>query len=81
MAVRRRPGRREGAFDLGRLELPVAVCAPAWTLLALFVLVTPREALVPVVVVASSTAAAWTPNPAPTPTGSGPAPALPTVRC
>lgn len=52
LAVRRRLGRREGAFDLGRLELPVAGCALAWTLLALFALVTPREALVPVVVVA-----------------------------
>ncbi|MFE5724020.1 APC family permease, partial [Streptomyces erythrochromogenes] len=52
LAVRRRLGRREGAFDLGRLELPVAVCALAWTLLALFVLVTPAQALVPVVVVA-----------------------------
>ncbi|MFJ2596785.1 hypothetical protein [Streptomyces erythrochromogenes] len=51
-AVRRRLGRREGDFDLGRLELPVAVCALAWTLLALFVLVTPGQALVPVVVVA-----------------------------
>ncbi|MGZ9934236.1 APC family permease [Streptomyces sp. NC-S4] len=51
LAVRGRLGRQEGAFDLGRLELPVAVCALAWTLLALFVLVTPREALVPVVVV------------------------------
>ncbi|MER6254491.1 APC family permease [Streptomyces sp. NPDC001584] len=52
LAVRRRLGRRQGAFDLGRLELPVALCALAWTLLALFFLVTPREALVPVVVVA-----------------------------
>ncbi|WP_405677752.1 hypothetical protein OG239_33350 [Streptomyces sp. NBC_00868] len=55
LAVRGRLGRQEGAFGLGRLELPVAVCALAWTLLALlalFVLVTPREALVPVVVVA-----------------------------
>ncbi|MFE5806200.1 APC family permease [Streptomyces sp. NPDC056491] len=52
LAVRGRLGRRKGAFDLGRLELPVAVCALVWTLLALFVLVTPAEALVPVVVVA-----------------------------
>lgn len=52
LAVRGRLGRQEGAFDLGRLELPVAACALVWTLLALFVLVTPREALVPVVVVA-----------------------------
>ncbi|MFJ8015075.1 APC family permease [Streptomyces sp. NPDC096339] len=51
LAVRGRLGRQEGAFDLGRLELPVAVCALLWTLLALFVLVTPKEAVVPVVVV------------------------------
>ncbi|MFD9373127.1 APC family permease [Streptomyces sp. NPDC060020] len=78
LAVRGRLGRRPGAFDLGRLELPVAICALVWTLLALFVLVTPREALVPVVIVAGllllgglfssacwcSTAGRWTPNPA-----------------
>ncbi|MFE3766181.1 APC family permease [Streptomyces sp. NPDC059104] len=52
LAVRGRLGRRKGAFDLGRLELPVAICALVWTLVALFVLVAPREALVPVVVVA-----------------------------
>ncbi|MFB7261690.1 APC family permease [Streptomyces nojiriensis] len=52
LAVRGRLGRRPGAFDLGRLELPVALCALVWTLLALFVLVTPQEALVPVVIVA-----------------------------
>ncbi|WKD31744.1 APC family permease [Streptomyces xanthophaeus] len=52
LAVRGRLGRQEGFFDLGRLELSVALCALVWTLLALFVLVTPREALVPVVVVA-----------------------------
>ncbi len=52
LAVRRRLARQKGAFDLGRLELPVAICALLWTLVALFVLVTPREALVPVVVVA-----------------------------
>ncbi|MER5413278.1 APC family permease [Streptomyces virginiae] len=52
LAVRGRLARRKGAFDLGGFELPVAVCALVWTLLALFVLVTPGEALVPVVVVA-----------------------------
>ncbi|GAA3817318.1 amino acid permease [Streptomyces phyllanthi] len=52
LAVRGRLARKKGAFDLGRFELPVAVCALVWTLVALFVLVSPREALVPVVIVA-----------------------------
>lgn len=51
LAVRRGLSRKEGAFDLGRLELPVAICALVWTLVALFVLVTPAEALTPVVIV------------------------------
>ncbi|MFD7555859.1 APC family permease [Streptomyces sp. NPDC059835] len=50
LAVRGRLGRQEGAFDLWRTELPVAVCALLWTVLALFVNVAPKEALVPVVV-------------------------------
>ncbi|MFG2098124.1 APC family permease [Streptomyces sp. NPDC048612] len=51
LAVRRGLDRRKGAFDLGRFELPVAICALVWTLFALFVLVAPREALVSVVIV------------------------------
>ncbi|MCX5149733.1 hypothetical protein OHB36_23625 [Streptomyces sp. NBC_00320] len=51
LAVRKRLGRKEGAFDLGRFELPIAICALVWTLIALFVLVTPGEALVSVVIV------------------------------
>ncbi|MGV9267580.1 APC family permease [Kitasatospora sp. NPDC003701] len=51
LAVRRGLSRKEGAFDLGRLELPVAICALVWTIAALFVLVTPSEALTPVVIV------------------------------
>jgi len=51
LAVRRRLGRREGAFDLGRLELPVAIAALAWSCMALFVLVAPPEAWVPVLIV------------------------------
>lgn len=51
LAVRERLSRRKGAFDLGRFELPVAIAALGWTLIALFVLVTPREALVSVVIV------------------------------
>ncbi|MGW2921469.1 amino acid permease [Streptomyces angustmyceticus] len=51
LAVRRRLARRKGAFDLGRFELPVAVCALVWSVLSLFVLVAPPEALVPVLIV------------------------------
>ncbi|MFD7229953.1 APC family permease [Streptomyces sp. NPDC059881] len=51
LAVRKRLDRRKGAFDLGRFELPVAICALVWTLIALFVLVAPREALVSVAIV------------------------------
>ncbi|MFJ6636981.1 amino acid permease [Streptomyces sp. NPDC091376] len=51
LAVRKRLDRRKGAFDLGRFELPVAISALVWTLVALFVLVAPREALVSVVIV------------------------------
>ncbi|WP_329299641.1 amino acid permease [Streptomyces sp. NBC_00659] len=51
LAVRKRLDRKKGAFDLGRFELPVAICALVWTLVALFVLVAPREALVSVVIV------------------------------
>ncbi|MGW3013168.1 hypothetical protein ACWC9R_30745 [Streptomyces sp. NPDC001219] len=51
LAVRRGLDRRKGAFDLGRFELPVAICPLVWTLFALFVLVAHREALVSVVIV------------------------------
>ncbi|MFI9412992.1 hypothetical protein [Nocardia gamkensis] len=52
LAVRRRLDRRKGAFDLGRFELPVAIGALVWSAVALFVLVTPSDAFVPVVSVA-----------------------------
>ncbi|MER7767468.1 amino acid permease [Kitasatospora sp. NPDC096140] len=52
LAVRGRLSRRTGAFDLGRFEVPVAVSALVWTALALFVLVTPPDAAVPVGIVA-----------------------------
>lgn len=51
LAVRGRLDRRKGAFDLGRFELPVAIGALVWSLLALFVLVVPDGSLVPVLVV------------------------------
>lgn len=51
LAVRRRLGRRPGAFNLGRWETPVAVAALIWVAFALFVLVTPDDARVPGLVV------------------------------
>jgi protein-S-isoprenylcysteine O-methyltransferase Ste14 len=51
LSVRRRLGRREGAFNLGRFELPVAIAALVWVLVALFALVVPAEALVPDLIV------------------------------
>jgi len=51
LSVRSRLDRKEGGFDLGRYELPVAIGALAWCLFALFVLVTPAEALIPVLIV------------------------------
>lgn len=40
-AVRRRLDHKKGAFDLGHFELPVAIGALAWSVVALFVLVAP----------------------------------------
>ena len=51
LSVRRRLDRKEGAFDLGRFELPVAIGALVWSVVVLFVLVTPSAAVVPVVIV------------------------------
>ena len=51
LVVRKQLGRKEGAFNLGRLELPVAVSALAWVVCALFVLTVPRDALVPDLIV------------------------------
>jgi len=52
LAVRGRLDRKVGAFNLGRFELPVAVGALVWMVLVLFVVVSPVEARVPVVLVA-----------------------------
>ena len=52
LAVRKRLGRKEGAFNLGRLELPIAIAALVWVLLALAVLVVPGDALAPDLIVA-----------------------------
>jgi amino acid transporter len=51
LAVRKRLERKEGGFSLGRFEVPVAVAALLWVAFALFVLVTPNDAFVPVLIV------------------------------
>lgn len=51
LAVRRRLESKEGAFNLGRFDLPVAVAALVWIVLALFVLVTPDDAVIPSMIV------------------------------
>lgn len=52
LVVRKRFDRREGAFDLGRFELPVAITALVWMAVVLFVLIAPSDSQVPVVIVA-----------------------------
>jgi amino acid transporter len=51
LVVRKRLGRKEGAFNLGRLELPVAIGALVWVVCALFVLTVPAESLIPDLIV------------------------------
>ena len=45
LAVRKRLGRQEGAFDLGHFDVPVAIGALAWSALVVFVLMSPSQAL------------------------------------
>lgn len=51
LAVRGRLAQRTGAFSLGRGELPVAVTALVWVVVALVALVTPGDARVPALTV------------------------------
>lgn len=51
LSVRHRLERKEGGFNLGRFELPVAIAALVWVLIVLFVLVTPGDAFVPNLIV------------------------------
>jgi amino acid transporter len=44
LGVRKRLGREEDAFDLGRFEMPVAVGALVWSVIVVFVLASPRAA-------------------------------------
>lgn len=50
LGVRKRLGRQEDAFDLGRFDMPVAIGALVWSVLVVFVLVSPPEALTAVLI-------------------------------
>jgi hypothetical protein len=49
--------RREGAFNLGRFEVPIAITALLWVACALFVLTVPGEARLPDLIVVGLAAA------------------------
>jgi amino acid transporter len=51
LAVRKRLAAKEGAFSLGRWELPIAIGALVWLVVALLVLVLPHVSRVPVMIV------------------------------
>jgi hypothetical protein len=51
LSVRHRLERKEGGFNLGRFELPVAIAALIWVVVVLFVLVPPGDAVVPNLIV------------------------------
>jgi amino acid transporter len=51
LVVRKRLEIKEGGFNLGRFELPIAIAALIWVAVAIFVLVTPGDARVPDVIV------------------------------
>ncbi len=51
LAVRSRLDRREGAWDLGRFETPVAIVALVWVLVAVFVAIATSETAAPVLIV------------------------------
>jgi hypothetical protein len=51
LSVRKRLEHKEGGFSLGRFEMPVAVAALIWEAFVLFVLVTPGDNTIPVLIV------------------------------
>ncbi len=51
LGVRKNLDHKEGGFSLGRFEVPVAVSALIWVAIALFALVTPGDASIPVLIV------------------------------
>jgi hypothetical protein len=50
LGVRKRLGRQENAFDLGRFDIPIAIGALVWSVFVVFVLVSPPEALTAVLI-------------------------------
>jgi amino acid transporter len=52
LAVRRKLERKVGAFNLGRFEVPVAVAALVWVLVAAFVVIVSSTSIVPMLIVA-----------------------------
>ncbi|MGV9869236.1 APC family permease [Rhodococcus koreensis] len=50
LAVRRRLGHHQDAFDLGRFEVPVAIGALVWSAAVVFVIVSPPEALTSILI-------------------------------
>lgn len=50
LSVRKQLGRQEGAFDIGRFELPISIAALLWTISALIITLSPG-ALVPIMIV------------------------------
>jgi len=52
LVVRRKLDRREGAFDLGRFEVWVAVLVLIWVLLAMFFVTVSSASVVPILIVA-----------------------------
>jgi amino acid transporter len=50
LSVRKRLGRKEDAFDLGRFEMPVAIGALVWSALVLFMVVSPSSAVTSVLI-------------------------------
>jgi amino acid transporter len=51
LVVRRKLDHREGAFDLGRFEVPVAVVALIWVSLAMFLVIVSSTSIVPILIV------------------------------
>lgn len=51
LSVRKRLGSREGAFGLGRFEVPVAIAALVWVVFSLVALMSPSDSLVPDLIV------------------------------
>jgi amino acid transporter len=51
LSVRKRLAHVEGAFDLGRFEMPVAIAALVWSAIAVLVIMAPPSARVPTLLV------------------------------